>query len=137
MNPSTTHLRPANPPSSPRAAAHRAFAGVLLGALLTVGPAMAQNPAPAPGERQEARVDNRQERQDSRIEQGVATGEITRREQARLNHQQNRVGRLENRVESDGQVTRKEAYRVEKAQDRSSRRIAHAKSDRQSRPAGN
>ena len=33
---------------------------------------------------QQARVDNRQERQETRIDQGVATGELTRRETARL-----------------------------------------------------
>lgn len=113
------------------------LAVALLGASLMGGAAWAQSPTPSTGERQEARVDKRQERQDTRVDQGVASGDITRREQARLTHQQNRIARLEKRVEADGQVTRQEALRIEKSQDRAGRRIAHARNDRQSRPSAN
>jgi hypothetical protein len=83
---------------------------------------------------QQARVDNRQERQETRIDQGVASGELTRRETARLERQQRHINRLERRTEADGQVTGREALRVEAAQDRASQRIFHAKHDRQQRP---
>lgn len=83
---------------------------------------------------QAARVDQRQERQEKRIEQGVASGELTRRETARLEHQQRHINRLERRTEADGQVTAREAQRVESAQDRASQRIFRAKHDRQERP---
>lgn len=85
-------------------------------------------------DRQEARVDNRQDRQSDRIKQGAAAGQLTAREQARLTHQQRKIGRLEQRTEADGQVTYREAARVERAQDRASRSIARQRHDRQ-RPA--
>ena len=87
------------------------------------------------GEHQAARVDNRQDRQDARIDQGVASGELTRPEQARMEAQQARIGRMEHRIEADGQVTGKEALRMEHAQDHASHRIARQKHDRQDRPA--
>jgi hypothetical protein len=87
------------------------------------------------GEHQAARVDHRQERQDARIDQGVASGELTRHEQAHMQAQQARIGRMEHRAEADGQVTGKEAVRLEHAQDHASRSIARQKHDRQHRPA--
>lgn len=83
---------------------------------------------------QTARVDNRQDRQETRIEQGVASGELTRRETAGLVHQQRHINQLERRTEADGHVTGREALRVEAAQDRASQRIFRAKHDRQERP---
>jgi len=83
---------------------------------------------------QAARVDNRQERQETRIEQGAASGELTRRETVRMEQQQRHINRLERRTEADGQVTGREALRVESAQDRASQRISRAKHDRQERP---
>lgn len=87
------------------------------------------------GGHQAARVDNRQERQDTRIDQGVASGELTRPEQARMEVQQARIGRMENRIEADGKVSGKEALRLERKQDQASRSIARNKHDRQDRPA--
>ena len=87
------------------------------------------------GEHQAARVENRQDRQDTRIDQGVASGELTRPEQARMEVQQARIGRMENRIEADGKVTGKEALRLERKQDQASRSIARNKHDRQDRPA--
>lgn len=84
-------------------------------------------------DKQQERVDNRQERQADRITQGVESGQLTAREQARLAKQQRHVKRLERHTEADGQVTAKEAVRVEKAQDRASRKIYRQKHDRQDR----
>ena len=92
--------------------------------------AHAQTPAEAFGER----VDNRQARQEQRIDQGSASGELTRPEAARLTRQQNRIDRAEARADADGRLTRREAVALEHMQDRSSRRIAHAKHDAQARP---
>ena len=82
-------------------------------------------------DRQEARVDHRQDRQSARIADGAAAGQMTAREQARLLHQQRKIGRLERRSEADGQVTYREAARVERAQDHASRSIARQRHDRQ------
>jgi hypothetical protein len=92
----------------------------------------AATPLPdAQAERQEVRVDKRQDLQSDRITQGVASGQLTEREQVRLEHQQRKIGRLERRTEADGQVTYREAARVERAQDHASRSIARQRHDRQ------
>lgn len=92
----------------------------------------AATPLPdGPADRQEQRVDNRQDRQSARINQGAASGQLTTREQARLEHRQRKIGRLERRTEADGQVTYREAARVEHAQDHASRAIARQRHDRQ------
>lgn len=80
------------------------------------------------------RVDQRQDRQAARIDQGVASGELTRRETARLDARQAHITRMEHRVEADGKVTGQEARRMERAQDKASHRIALQKHDRQHRP---
>jgi hypothetical protein len=104
-------------------------------ALAAMGAFAAQAQTVTLGEHQAARVDNRQDRQDTRIDQGVASGELTRPEQARMEVQQARIGRMENRIEADGKVTGKEALRLERKQDQASRSIARNKHDRQDRPA--
>lgn len=104
-------------------------------ALAALGAFTAQAQTVTLGEHQAARVDNRQDRQDTRIDQGVASGELTRPEQARMEVQQARIGRMENRIEADGKVTGKEALRLERKQDQASRSIARNKHDRQDRPA--
>jgi hypothetical protein len=117
------------PRSTTRLLAHGLVALVGLGVLA------AQAQTVTLGERQATRVDNRQDRQDTRIDQGVASGELTRPEQARMEVQQARIGRMENRIEADGKVTGKEALRLERKQDQASRSIARNKHDRQDRPA--
>lgn len=107
---------------------------VSLLALASLGATAAHAQGVTMGERQAARVDNRQDRQEARIDQGVASGELTRRETARLDAQQAHITRMEHRMEADGKVTGKEALRMERAQDKASRRIAHNKHDLQHRP---
>ena len=79
------------------------------------------------------RMDQRQHRQQTRIQQGVASGELTRREAIRLERGQAHVNRIERRAERDGEVTAGEKLRIEKAQDRQSRRIFKQKHDGQER----
>lgn len=118
----TTH-RLSTRPALPRALLATAL-------LLGAWSAHAQTPAEAFGER----VDKRQARQEQRIDQGIASGELTRPEAARLTRQQNRIDRAEAHADADGRLTRREALGLERMQDRSSRRIAHAKHDAQARP---
>ena len=95
-------------------------------ALFTVvGTAMAGNPTP--------RVDVRQDNQDARIQQGVASGELTNREANRLEAREEHIENVEDRAKADGVVTRKERVRLEVKQDRTSRAIARQKHDRQDR----
>ena len=83
--------------------------------------------AATPAELQAQRVDNRQARQDARIDQGAASGQLTPREQRRLRHQQTHIANMEDRVEADGKVTGKEAVHMEHAQDSASRNIYRKK----------
>lgn len=79
------------------------------------------------------RIDQRQANQEQRIDQGVASGQLTAPEAARLEAGQAHVQRMEDRALSDGTMTKKERVRIEHAQDRQSRRIFRQKHDRQHR----
>lgn len=95
--------------------------GLLLAAF--AGHAFAQSPVPG--------VDQRQENQERRIDQGVASGTLTPREAARLDRGENRIDRMENRALADGSVTRQERARLHHAQNVESRAIHREKRDRQ------
>ncbi|PKO87198.1 MAG: hypothetical protein CVU18_11580 [Betaproteobacteria bacterium HGW-Betaproteobacteria-12] len=97
----------------------------VLFALVAIVPAMAFAQANTP------RVDQRQLNQESRIDQGVASGSLTAREANRLERGQQHVDNVEARAKSDGVVTRREGARLDHAQDVQSRRIAVQKHDRQ------
>lgn len=77
------------------------------------------------------RIDQRQANQEQRIDQGVASGQLTEQEAARLERGQAHIQQMENRALADGVVTRRERARIERAQDRQSRRIARQKHDLQ------
>lgn len=79
------------------------------------------------------RIDQRQENQQRRIEQGVRSGELNRREAARLERELAEIRRMERRAAADGRVTPRERARIEHAQDQLSRHIAREKHDRQTR----
>ncbi len=91
--------------------------------VLIAGNAYAQ--AETPG------IDQRQANQERRIDQGIASGQLTPREAGRLDRQQDRIDRMENKAKADGVVTAKERARLHAAQDRASRNIARQKHDRQ------
>jgi hypothetical protein len=78
------------------------------------------------------RADSRQAKQEARIDQGVASGSLTKRETKKLEAQQNRIDRVENRAEADGTVTKAEKARVGHVQNKAKRDIRRQKHDRQS-----
>lgn len=78
-------------------------------------------------------VDKREQRQEKRIEQGKASGELTNREAARLEAGQDRVEAKEAAAKSDGVVTKKERASLQRTQNRQSRRVAKQKHDGQSK----
>jgi hypothetical protein len=101
-------------------------------ATLSAG-AFAQTPAPAapaatPG------VDQRQANQDKRIDQGIASGQLTNREARRLEHQQARIDRAEGRAKADGSVNANERRRLHHMQDHASKNIRRQKHDAQAKP---
>jgi opacity protein-like surface antigen len=73
------------------------------------------------------RIDARQSAQQARINQGVASGQLTNREAANLQRGQARVQRMENRAAADGVVTRGEQARINRAQNVESRKIYNKK----------
>lgn len=79
------------------------------------------------------RVDERQARQEQRIDQGVSSGELTAREATRLSRQQQHIDRVEDRAKADGEVTTKERARLTHAQNEASRDIARKKHNRRDR----
>ena len=72
-------------------------------------------------------LDQRQENQERRIEQGVESGALNANEAARLEAQQNRVQRAEDRAKADGVVTGKERAALHHRQDHASGNIARKK----------
>ncbi|MBK9021894.1 MAG: hypothetical protein IPL72_18655 [Sulfuritalea sp.] len=77
------------------------------------------------------KVDERQANQQKRIDQGVASGQLTGKEAARLEKGQERVQQMEDKAKADGKVTPKERARLKKAENVQSRHIAKEKHDRQ------
>lgn len=79
-------------------------------------------------------VDQRQRNQRHRIQQGVASGELTRREAAASRQDQRQVKRTERRAKADGVVTEGEKARIYHKQNKASRQLRRNKHDRQDRP---
>lgn len=101
---------------------HIASAGLAAAVLAVASPAAAQ-------------VDNRQDRQQQRIERGVAQGDLNARETGRLARQQGRIAGYEARSRADGPgYTPRERARTDRMQDRASRNIFRQRNDRQRRP---
>lgn len=73
------------------------------------------------------RIDQRQDNQQARIEQGVRSGELTRNEARQLQHQQAHINAAERRATADGVVTPKEQRKIEHMQDNASKQIAKKK----------
>lgn len=80
------------------------------------------------------RVDQRQANQEKRIEQGVASGQLTARETLRLEREQKRIAVAEQKAKADGTVTPAERKKIHVMQDQASRDIHRQKHDRQHKP---
>jgi hypothetical protein len=93
------------------------------GVLLAVG--MAYGQAETPG------IDQRQANQEQRIDQGIASGQLTQHETNKLEKQQQHIDNMENKAKSDGVVTKKERTRIHAAQDKASKKLFRQKHDRQ------
>ena len=78
-------------------------------------------------------VNNRQNRQQRRINRGVKSGALTKKEAAKLEAGQARTENLEAKAKSDGKVTVKERARLAHRQNKTSRRIYRQKHDNQTR----
>ncbi len=101
--------------------------------LLTALAANAQTPAPA--EAPKAPVVNRELQRDvnqqTRIEDGLKSGQLNTREAARLEKQEAGVDRMQANALKDGKLSKGEAARIEKAQNNVSKNIYAEKHDAQ------
>jgi len=89
----------------------------MLGALSL--PAFAQNTTP--------QIDQRQANQERRIEQGVRSGQLTRREAARLERGQARIRQMEQQALADGHISRRERAAIDREQEKQNQLIARLK----------
>ena len=78
-------------------------------------------------------VDAEQERQHSRMIQGLRSGELTPREADRLRDEQARIREMERRYLADGYLNQREFANMQDALRNSSRHILAEKNDRQDR----
>ena len=72
-------------------------------------------------------IDQRQDRQERRIEQGVRSGELTPRETARLERGQARIRQMERQALADGRISRRERAAIDREQDKQNQLIARLK----------
>ena len=79
------------------------------------------------------RIDQRQQNQQQRIDQGVKSGQLTRKEAERLQKEQARIQKMENKAMADGKMSPKERAKIEKAQNRASKHIERERHDKQVR----
>jgi len=84
--------------------------------------------SPKPG------INERQGNQQMRIDNGIKSGELTRREAARLERKEAKIGRMEKRMKADGDFTPEERARLQKRLDATSNQIHQEKQDAQNRP---
>lgn len=80
-----------------------------------------------------AKASARQAAQHTRINQGIKSGELTKKEAKVLKVQQRDINRTKKRAKADGQVTREEKRKINRKQNRANRNIKRQKSDAQSR----
>ena len=77
------------------------------------------------------RVDRREAKQEARIEQGVASGQLNARETLRVEREQKHIATAEAKAEADGKVTNKERAHLAHMQNKASRDIHREKHDKQ------
>jgi uncharacterized membrane protein YebE (DUF533 family) len=81
------------------------------------------------------KLDQREAKQQARIDQGVASGQLTPKETARLQQREAKLAANEQAAKADGVVTRKERRRLQRQADRDSAAIYKQKHDAQKTPA--
>jgi hypothetical protein len=92
------------------------------------------DPRPGPGAWHE--IDQRQARQEQRIEQGYARGDLTRRELRSLRQEQFQIARFEAQARADGRLGRREVQQLHAMLDRADVHIRALRHNAQDRPRG-
>jgi hypothetical protein len=78
------------------------------------------------------RLDQREAKQQHRINQGIASGQLTPREATKLQNRQNRLNANEARAKADGVVTPAERRQLNREANRNSKKIYQKKHNRKS-----
>src|SRR4051794_37033315 len=76
-------------------------------------------------------INQRQDYQQNRIEQGIRSGQITGSEASRLEQGERRIDQAQRRAEADGRVSPQERARIDRMTDRQGREIYQQSHDRQ------
>jgi hypothetical protein len=79
------------------------------------------------------RADRRQRNQTHRVNQGINSGEITRREARSVRRSTRSAKRYERRAKADGKVTWKERARLQHKENKASRKIYRVKHNNRTR----
>lgn len=77
------------------------------------------------------RVDQREVKQDARIQQGVASGQLNAKETYRLEKEQAVINKAEANAKADGKVTKHERRKLNRMQNKASQDIHQQKHDAQ------
>ncbi|TWJ32705.1 hypothetical protein [Geobacter argillaceus] len=72
-------------------------------------------------------IQQREQNQEKRIQQGIKSGELTPKEAGRLETEQARIKQDEARMKADGNLTKKERAKLRREQNRASRDIYRKK----------
>ena len=93
----------------------------------------AQQPAPTTAAATPTlpQIEQREARQQARIDQGAQSGTLTPREQRRLQREQRSIAKAETKAEADGKVTPQERHKLNRMQNHASRHIHRQKHDAQ------
>lgn len=103
------------------------FIAVALIAVTSIGTAYAQNT-------ETPRIDRREAHQQQRVDQGVKSGELTKKEANTLQRRQDRINAAEEKAKADGKVTPQERRKLRHAQNRNNRAIYNKKHNARSAP---
>ena len=73
------------------------------------------------------RIQQREANQEKRIDQGIASGQLTPKEAGRLEARQAKIKQDETRMKADGKLTKRERAKLAREQNKPSRRIFNKK----------
>jgi uncharacterized membrane protein YebE (DUF533 family) len=79
------------------------------------------------------KIDKKEARQETRIDQGKASGQLNNREAARLDAGQAKVDGMQAAAKADGKVTKTERRAIKREQNRQSKKIYRQKHDAQAK----
>lgn len=93
---------------------------IALAAVLIAGPAIAQRT-----------IEQRMDRQEERMENGVEDGKLTPKEADKIEQRHENIEHKREQARADGHVTKREATRIRRAEDRAGKMIRENKHDAQ------